>query len=656
VESGLPKAGGVGVLLLSLLLFSSSAVAAARPTVAINGFKPPLMVLPGGTVSIPLSVSYSFPSNSCVAILIGQPGSRNYTWYNPDYQTARSGEGTLSYTATFRAPLLPGMYIYDVVVFYLDENRWVPGDGERFAVQVTFIGYIVGQLLKNPVPWLISILALGIIIVILVHRRSILSKLILIPIACLLLLESFAWFFQPIFYSFIYPKETTILWHSLTEKFSSRMNIDYTVAENILFLLIPISSFLLLATGLGILSWCRIPFSEKIEIKPRDFITGNTIHTDEAEYEIKGLTWLFYRFMLMLLLTVISTVLLQEYFWLIMSLSYLYLVWGMYKRSSFSEVHRHYIPFSLLNNFGIGNKISGKIFSIGAIKVPPGESVEFETSSKAGKIVVTDKAIYHRKRFFSPTKRYDYSEVLCAFTEVSSQPPHTEVEDRYDPRCGDISDPQCHYKEEVHYSGFAQGSVNLLLWNGKIVTVYREFLSAREDEEFYKIDEEVQRGIEEVSYELSPYVPCYNYLPRSVWAGVAEMARRGRSREEIKRAFQVMMNDPIYRDYYELPGHIRRRMEKMAKEGRSWDEIRQEAEKLLKLEEEKRERAIRYREAHPYRTFLLALMIAISYISLLLSTLFLFFIMWADSSKYPFFLLSLALLIAYDKYLRKKYS
>jgi hypothetical protein len=29
------------------------------------------MVLPGGTVSVPLSVSYSFPSNSCVAILIG---------------------------------------------------------------------------------------------------------------------------------------------------------------------------------------------------------------------------------------------------------------------------------------------------------------------------------------------------------------------------------------------------------------------------------------------------------------------------------------------------------------------------------------------------------------------------------------------------------
>ena len=102
--------------------------------------------------------------------------------------------------STFRALLLPGMYIYDVVVFYLDGNWWAPGDRERFAVQVNFIGYIVDKLIKNPVPWLISIFSLGIIISVLVHRRSILSKLILIPIAFLLLLESFAWYFQPIFY------------------------------------------------------------------------------------------------------------------------------------------------------------------------------------------------------------------------------------------------------------------------------------------------------------------------------------------------------------------------------------------------------------------------------------------------------------------------
>lgn len=444
---GLPKAGGVGVLLLSLLLSSSSAVAAARPTVAINGFKPPLMVLPGGTVSIPLSVSYSFPSNSCVAILIGQPGSRNYTWYNPDYQTARSGQGALSYTATFRAPLLPGMYIYDVVVFYLDGNRWVPGDGKRFAVQVTFIGYIVGQLLKNPVPWLISILALGIIIGILVHRRSILSKLILIPIACLLLLESFAWFFQPIFYSFIYPKETTILWHGLTEKFSLRIGIDYTKAENVLMLLFPITSFLLLATGLGILSWCRIPFSEKIEIKLRDFISGKTICTDKAGYEIKDLTWLIYRFMLMSLLTVIFSVLLREHFWLAMSLLFFYFVWG----------------------------------------------------------------------YALATKMYDVNEVLCAFTKISSSPPHDFVRTWY-PRYGDRSD---RYEEEVHEPGWVEGSVNLLLWNGKIVTVYSKTLEVEEEGDFNYTKKyaraEVESELERVLSELPPYVHYCNNKRLVFW-------------------------------------------------------------------------------------------------------------------------------------------
>jgi len=92
----------------------------------------------------------------------------------------------------------------------LDGNRWVPKARERFAVQVTFIGYIVDQLLKNPVPWLISILALGFILNVLVHRRNILAKLILISIACLLLLESFAWYFQPIFYGSINSYHTLV--------------------------------------------------------------------------------------------------------------------------------------------------------------------------------------------------------------------------------------------------------------------------------------------------------------------------------------------------------------------------------------------------------------------------------------------------------------
>jgi len=250
------------------------------------------------------------------------------------------------------------------------------------------------------------------------------------------------------------------------------------------------------------------------------------------------------------------------------------------------------------------------------IKVSPGESVEFEASSKSEEIVVTDKAVYYKRGTSFPVERYDYSVVLCAFTEISLKPPSIRFEDRYDPGCGDIYDPHCHYSEEVHEPGWAKGSVNLLLRNGKTVTLYSILLSTKDYNEYLVMKEAVRGEIKEILQVFSPHVPCYN----------------------------------------EVPGQIRRKMEKMAKEGRSWDEIRQETEKLLKLEEEKRERAMRYREAHPYRTFLLTLVIAISYISLLLSTLFLFFIMWADSSKYPFFLLSLALLIAYDKYLRKKYS
>jgi hypothetical protein len=157
------------------------------------------------------------------------------------------------------------MYIYDVVVFYLDGNRWVPKDGKRFAVQVTFIGYIararyiVDQLLKNPVPWLISIFALGFIIGVLIHRRSILSKLILIPIACLLLLESFTWYFQPIFYSSIYPEETTILWHGLTEKISSWIGINYYCGRKYIIFAEP--NFIILTVSYGLRHTFMVPYS-----------------------------------------------------------------------------------------------------------------------------------------------------------------------------------------------------------------------------------------------------------------------------------------------------------------------------------------------------------------------------------------------------------
>jgi len=62
-----------------------------------------------------------------------------------------------------------------------------------------------------------------------------------------------------------------------------------------------------------------------------------------------------------------------------------------------------------------------------------------------------------------------------------------------------------------------------------------------------ELEEAVWRGIKVVLHGLCPHVPCYDYLPRSLWATVAKMAEKGRSKEEIKRTFQAMMNDPIYR-------------------------------------------------------------------------------------------------------------
>ena len=558
------KSGRIGVLLLPLLLASSSAVVAAWPTVAIASFKPLLMIFPGGTVSIPLSVSYSLPSNSCVAIIIAQPGSRNYTWYNPDYQTARSGQGTLSYTATFRAPLLPGIRIYEVIAFYWDGTRWVQIDKTRFAVQVTFTGYIVDQLLNNQVEgnilWLSCILGIG-FLGILVHRRNRLSKLILISIACLLLLESFAWFFQPIFYSSIYSYDTLVFWE---EVFSSWTGTKYS-KEAIMFYY-AIISFLLLGAGLVILSYSRIPSSEKIEIEHGNFILGKIIVTDRAVYEINGLLVLIPFFFLMYSLTIVSALLaraLPEHVWLIaMSLSYFYIAWRTCKRSIRSRPTRLY------------NKIRSELHTIATINVPPsesvesksGESVKFKASSKSGKIIITDKAIYCKKGFFFPVKRYDYSEVLCAFTDIFSSPTRKISVEKYDgpyffasdarERCSgarlEYEDGKyfCTYKGEEYFGGWAWGSVKLLLWNGKIVTVYSILFAQSQTEEFdvtEELEEAVWRGIKVVLHELCPCVPCYDDIPRSVRAKIAEMAERGRSREEIKRSFQAMMNDSIYR-------------------------------------------------------------------------------------------------------------
>jgi hypothetical protein len=243
------------------------------------------------------------------------------------------------------------------------------------------------------------------------------------------------------------------------------------------------------------------------------------------------------------------------------------------------------------------------------IKVSPGESVEFEASSKSEEIVVTDKAVYYKRGASFPVERYDYSVVLCAFTEISLKPPSIRFEDRYDPGCGDIYDPHCHYSEEVHEPGWAKGSVNLLLRNGKTVTLYSVLLSAKDYNEYLVMSEAVRGELKEILQVFSPHVPCYD----------------------------------------EVPGHIKRKMEKMAKEGRSWDEIRQETEKLL----ERYRQVEKYMKAHPFRVAAEIIL----FIYLLGTTLLLGMLSLSDPMKtLPLFLLSLALLIITFRYLNKKYG
>lgn len=243
------------------------------------------------------------------------------------------------------------------------------------------------------------------------------------------------------------------------------------------------------------------------------------------------------------------------------------------------------------------------------IKVSPGESLEYEASSKSGEIVVTDKAVYYKRGTSSPVERYDYGVVLCAFTETSLRPPSIEFEDRYDPRCGDIRDSLCHYSEEVHKPGWVKGSVNLLLRNGKTVTLHSVLLSAEDYNEYLVMSEAVRGEVKEILQVFSRHVPCYD----------------------------------------EVPGHIRRKMEKMAKKGRSWDEIRQETEKLL----ERYRQVQNYIDTHPLRVA--AEFFFFSY--LLVTTLLSGFLSLSDPMMYlPIFLPSLALLIVSLRYFKKKYS
>jgi hypothetical protein len=107
--------------------------------VEIVSYNAPSTASPGQTVSVQLTIRYSFSSTSYVGVTISRQlpdGSWERVWYNPDYQTQRSGQGTLTYTATFTVPNQPDTYRYMIRAQYWDGSRWIATDEKYFNIQV----------------------------------------------------------------------------------------------------------------------------------------------------------------------------------------------------------------------------------------------------------------------------------------------------------------------------------------------------------------------------------------------------------------------------------------------------------------------------------------------------------------------------------------
>jgi ribosomal protein L20 len=106
--------------------------------IKIINFEAPSTASIGQSISIQLTIKYSFPSLSCVAVTVAlllPDGSWKMLWHNPDYQSLRSGRGLRSYSATFIVPSKPGIYRYKVKSQYWDGSQWKPTDEKFFSIQ-----------------------------------------------------------------------------------------------------------------------------------------------------------------------------------------------------------------------------------------------------------------------------------------------------------------------------------------------------------------------------------------------------------------------------------------------------------------------------------------------------------------------------------------
>jgi ribosomal protein L20 len=106
--------------------------------IKIIDFEAPSTVSVSQSISIKLTIKYSFPLLSCVRVTIAlllPDGSWEIVWHNPDYQSLRSGRGLRSYSATFIVPSKPGIYRYKVKSQYWDGSQWKPTDEKFFSIQ-----------------------------------------------------------------------------------------------------------------------------------------------------------------------------------------------------------------------------------------------------------------------------------------------------------------------------------------------------------------------------------------------------------------------------------------------------------------------------------------------------------------------------------------
>jgi len=105
----------------------------------VADYSAPSTATPGQSISVRLAIRYYFPTTSYIGILIARQlpdGSWSSEWYNQDYNTPRSGEGILSYTASFQAPSQPGTYRYRIRAYYWDGSQWIVRNEKYFDIQV----------------------------------------------------------------------------------------------------------------------------------------------------------------------------------------------------------------------------------------------------------------------------------------------------------------------------------------------------------------------------------------------------------------------------------------------------------------------------------------------------------------------------------------